>query len=159
MTGVLVSSYGVQNENQDLVIEPFQPVPLEGHEVVLFGPENIPIQDWVSRAGGRVPANMDELKSVIGCQYKWLQETAENYGVDFKVGDCGGEILCTTINKDRVINQKYLGNMDECLRLAQRMPGKIQSSQIADPSQKVGRNAPCPCGSGKKYKKCCGGRS
>ncbi|TDJ58154.1 MAG: hypothetical protein E2O41_06625 [Nitrospina sp.] len=23
-------------------------------------------------------------------------------------------------------------------------------------SAKVGRNAPCPCGSGKKYKKCCG---
>lgn len=22
--------------------------------------------------------------------------------------------------------------------------------------QKIGRNAPCPCGSGKKYKKCCG---
>jgi predicted aspartyl protease len=24
------------------------------------------------------------------------------------------------------------------------------------PKQSVGRNAPCPCGSGKKYKKCCG---
>ncbi|MBX3428208.1 MAG: SEC-C domain-containing protein [Hyphomonadaceae bacterium] len=23
-------------------------------------------------------------------------------------------------------------------------------------SQKVGRNEPCPCGSGKKWKKCCG---
>jgi hypothetical protein len=23
------------------------------------------------------------------------------------------------------------------------------------PDQKVGRNDPCPCGSGKKYKKCC----
>ena len=23
-------------------------------------------------------------------------------------------------------------------------------------SEKIGRNAPCPCGSGKKYKKCCG---
>lgn len=22
--------------------------------------------------------------------------------------------------------------------------------------EKTGRNAPCPCGSGKKYKKCCG---
>jgi uncharacterized protein len=22
---------------------------------------------------------------------------------------------------------------------------------------KIGRNEPCPCGSGKKYKKCCGG--
>jgi HEAT repeat protein len=25
------------------------------------------------------------------------------------------------------------------------------------PTAKVGRNDPCPCGSGKKYKKCCGG--
>ena len=25
-----------------------------------------------------------------------------------------------------------------------------------DKKQKIGRNAPCPCGSGKKYKKCCG---
>ena len=23
-------------------------------------------------------------------------------------------------------------------------------------TEKVGRNAPCPCGSGKKYKNCCG---
>jgi uncharacterized protein YecA (UPF0149 family) len=23
-------------------------------------------------------------------------------------------------------------------------------------SSKIGRNDPCPCGSGKKYKKCCG---
>jgi uncharacterized protein YecA (UPF0149 family) len=23
-------------------------------------------------------------------------------------------------------------------------------------SPKIGRNEPCPCGSGKKYKKCCG---
>jgi SWIM/SEC-C metal-binding protein len=27
-------------------------------------------------------------------------------------------------------------------------------SRIVD--KKVGRNEPCPCGSGKKYKKCCG---
>ncbi len=31
--------------------------------------------------------------------------------------------------------------------------GAPQPRRIA---QKVGRNAPCPCGSGKKYKKCCG---
>ena len=24
-------------------------------------------------------------------------------------------------------------------------------------SNKIGRNEPCPCGSGKKYKRCCGG--
>jgi preprotein translocase subunit SecA len=30
-------------------------------------------------------------------------------------------------------------------------PKPVRRSQ-----EKVGRNAPCPCGSGKKYKKCCG---
>jgi len=28
---------------------------------------------------------------------------------------------------------------------------------IKEQSPKIGRNAPCPCGSGRKYKKCCGG--
>jgi len=40
----------------------------------------------------------------------------------------------------------------------------VTSSQEQETSQlpvkreepKVGRNEPCPCGSGKKYKKCCG---
>ena len=32
-------------------------------------------------------------------------------------------------------------------------------SPIVNPSPKVGRNDPCPCGSGKKYKKCCGQRT
>ena len=27
---------------------------------------------------------------------------------------------------------------------------------IVRDGEKVGRNDPCPCGSGKKYKKCCG---
>jgi preprotein translocase subunit SecA len=29
----------------------------------------------------------------------------------------------------------------------------VQQRRVGD---KVGRNDPCPCGSGKKYKKCCG---
>jgi hypothetical protein len=33
---------------------------------------------------------------------------------------------------------------------------KAASVQKTAPVVKVGRNAPCPCGSGKKYKKCCG---
>ncbi|HBH87812.1 MAG TPA: preprotein translocase subunit SecA [Syntrophaceae bacterium] len=31
-----------------------------------------------------------------------------------------------------------------------------QSSTVKKDAKKVGRNDPCPCGSGKKYKKCCG---
>ena len=35
-----------------------------------------------------------------------------------------------------------------------QMPGK--GKPIVRESPKIGRNDPCPCGSGKKYKKCCG---
>ncbi|NLI69956.1 MAG: hypothetical protein GX364_03690 [Firmicutes bacterium] len=34
-----------------------------------------------------------------------------------------------------------------------REEGKPQPIKVG---KKVGRNEPCPCGSGKKYKKCCG---
>jgi preprotein translocase subunit SecA len=34
--------------------------------------------------------------------------------------------------------------------------GDMQVQQIVRSGAKVGRNDPCPCGSGKKYKKCCG---
>jgi preprotein translocase subunit SecA len=31
-----------------------------------------------------------------------------------------------------------------------------QQQPVKRAEDKVGRNAPCPCGSGLKYKKCCG---
>ncbi|MDD5604257.1 MAG: SEC-C metal-binding domain-containing protein, partial [Eubacteriales bacterium] len=34
--------------------------------------------------------------------------------------------------------------------------GDVSSKKTLVKNAKVGRNDPCPCGSGKKYKKCCG---
>ncbi len=34
--------------------------------------------------------------------------------------------------------------------------GEPDVSSRQDDAAKIGRNDPCPCGSGKKYKKCCG---
>jgi preprotein translocase subunit SecA len=35
--------------------------------------------------------------------------------------------------------------------------GDLQTvQQVVRGAAKIGRNDPCPCGSGKKYKKCCG---
>ena len=34
--------------------------------------------------------------------------------------------------------------------------GTVSKTVVKTKSQKIGRNDPCPCGSGKKYKKCCG---
>jgi tetratricopeptide (TPR) repeat protein len=35
-------------------------------------------------------------------------------------------------------------------------PESLTHATVIKPQRRVGRNAPCPCGSGKKYKKCCG---
>ncbi len=48
---------------------------------------------------------------------------------------------------------RYLGALKEAFLAA--TPGQVQT--FTRPGAKIGRNEPCPCGSGKKYKKCCGG--
>jgi len=45
-------------------------------------------------------------------------------------------------------------------RSGSRSQDKSDENDKAQPfvreGQKIGRNQPCPCGSGKKYKQCCG---
>jgi uncharacterized protein len=52
--------------------------------------------------------------------------------------------------------------VSEYARLGRRIASQVAEHGGApgEPvrSEKIGRNAPCPCGSGKKYKKCCGAR-
>ena len=38
---------------------------------------------------------------------------------------------------------------------SERRGGDSPATPIRRPAEKVGRNDPCPCGSGKKYKNCC----
>ena len=45
------------------------------------------------------------------------------------------------------------------MKLGQKKVSKAQTNTPVRNENKVGRNDPCPCGSGKKYKKCCGASS
>jgi hypothetical protein len=45
---------------------------------------------------------------------------------------------------------------EECKKLGLSPYAWVDNLQPWPPSRKVGRNEPCPCGSGNKYKKCCG---
>ncbi len=44
-------------------------------------------------------------------------------------------------------------------RVANPMDTRREPQQTVVKGKKIGRNDPCPCGSGKKYKKCCGKQS
>lgn len=51
------------------------------------------------------------------------------------------------------------GDEDYFLREAEWVPplgGFPHPGTVVRDSPKIGRNEPCPCGSGKKFKKCCG---
>lgn len=54
--------------------------------------------------------------------------------------------------------QELARRKDDMQRVRKELPALIaeQNPPGRRESKKVGRNDPCPCGSGKKYKKCCG---
>ena len=58
------------------------------------------------------------------------------------------QILLSTM-ESLIINTLFKASM------AQKEPPQKQVSAPKN-NQEIGRNDPCPCGSGKKYKKCCG---
>jgi len=82
--------------------------------------------------------------------------------------DKGNELLKSLGKRATHKERKWL-LAECCLKLPYAIHTLIQSTQqiaastydssprIPAKSTKVGRNTPCPCGSGKKFKKCCGG--
>ncbi|MEP1554572.1 SEC-C metal-binding domain-containing protein, partial [Paraglaciecola sp.] len=75
--------------------------------------------------------------------------------------------VVTILSKVQVKAQEDVEAVEEQRRQADNVPKKFEhqettSARSEEPSTdvregpKVGRNDPCPCGSGKKYKQCCG---
>jgi len=59
---------------------------------------------------------------------------------------------------ERLEEERRRRHEQEQIRMNKGAAGEGESAQqpIKREGEKIGRNAPCPCGSGKKYKKCCG---
>jgi preprotein translocase subunit SecA len=59
-----------------------------------------------------------------------------------------------TITKESLENtvNMNMGNGDGSIKESK----EIRRDPVVNTDPKVGRNDPCPCGSGKKYKNCCG---
>lgn len=88
---------------------------------------------------------------------------------ELEISDCGGDIGCDILIGMDVISlgDFAVSNFNGHTTFTFRMPSverlnfttqlahtAVRGTFIAPP--KIGRNEPCPCGSGKKYKKCCG---
>jgi len=98
---------------------------------------------------------MDQLRQGIGLRAYGQEDPVrayQNEGFDMF------EEMNHNIQEDTV---RYLYHVES--------PEKMERKRVAEPlntgnkvqqpvvkKKKIGRNDPCPCGSGKKYKKCCG---
>ncbi len=65
------------------------------------------------------------------------------------------EFVLTRLFKIRLVKREEQVAM-ESKREEDSRPGKVGKQKTIQKGKKVGRNDLCPCGSGKKYKKCCG---
>ncbi len=54
------------------------------------------------------------------------------------------------------LEEKRRRQQERDLRMSHGGEEEVKQKPVRRKTKKVGRNEPCPCGSGKKYKKCCG---
>ena len=86
--------------------------------------------------------------AMVEAQPHIYAKLAELLSEDVKEAAMTAETASTIIKPTEVVIEAFDA------ALAGRRPGEKQGTVVA--SEKVGRNEPCPCGSGKKYKKCHG---
>ena len=67
-------------------------------------------------------------------------------------GNCRSLVLCRS--EQRSQRERKGKDRDQCD--VRQQTGERPKPQPVHVEKKVGRNDPCPCGSGKKYKNCCG---
>jgi preprotein translocase subunit SecA len=107
--------------------------------------------------------NMDHLKEGIGLRGYGQKDPLREYqreGFDM-FADMVSRIKDETVS---TLLRLQLAREEDVAELAQpeEVPLSFSGGEEAQPqpaqrqAKKVGRNDPCPCGSGKKYKKCCG---
>jgi uncharacterized protein len=72
-------------------------------------------------------------------------------------GEAGLNYLCAGYKHFFIYCRPYVTKMAALWRARKPLEQMMQLVRAADvqPSSQVGRNDPCPCGSGRKYKKCC----
>lgn len=92
---------------------------------------------------------------IIVCLYTGEYEVDYNPQTDEQEIEMVYECFLEHLNKDlSLLRNRYLKMKGYGKKRIMRWRAKHDRAFIY--GRKIGRNEPCPCGSGKKYKKCCG---
>ncbi len=113
--------------------------------------------------------NMDHLKEGIGLrgygQKNPLDEyKKEGFNMFMSMIETVKEQIVSTLFRVQIVQDDEVARMEEEQRRKEQemelnrsaAGAETERKPIQRKEEKIGRNDPCPCGSGKKYKKCCG---
>ena len=119
---------------------------------------------------------MDELKDGIGLRAYGQKDPVVMYRIegfdmfDQMVNDIKKDVVKILLNINKVDNlerketvritkQGLQNTMEDLKNSTPKESKEVSHMPVVNSQPKVGRNDPCPCGSGKKYKNCCGKNS
>ena len=95
-------------------------------------PDAVPQKKKSFRMLGEQEQALTQLQTALACPGAWERYTPSGPG-----------------------NREFVDLYNELRRQLNRHDLPALHPSALEPPAKVGRNDPCPCGSGKKYKKCC----
>ena len=104
---------------------------------------------------------MDELKGIVGLNSYAQRSPIAEYRIEGanmfddmieEIRDGTARMLLTVMPSARPMQRVQLAKPTEATLAGKR----AEKAPTAKSARKAGRNDPCPCGSGKKFKNCCG---
>jgi len=105
-------------------------------------------------------SSLDQLRQGIGLRAYGQKDPKQEFK---KEAFALFEALLESIKYEttRVLMLVQVKNEKDASAIDQKNSEQVKNAQVKEeennqPAKKVGRNEPCPCGSGKKYKHCCG---
>ena len=115
-------------------------------ESLVLASRMLPFEDFITTAGAPLPVDADVLERVV-------TNVEENYKSHEDMRKlppkAWGEL------ETKIIRACLNSNGDQGITY-QDAPGTASQPALSKEPAHVGRNDPCPCGSGRKFKKCCG---
>ena len=117
---------------------------------VVIATRILPFEDFVMTSGAALPIDQQALSAIFDFAVEHCgSEDGEYINVDMQEkADLTAAIIRLCLNKHSSSHIFY-----------EDVPEDIGIEPITEPlqaAQRIGRNEPCSCGSGKKYKRCCG---
>jgi uncharacterized protein len=132
----------------------------EGFDFILYGPEGEE-EDFSVWADGYLAgvdlaeppwdeaAGSDDLDSIL---FPFLAMTGQAKDIALE----NGEAWMSEAEERRMMKEIHDGFADHVLEVRRFWFDKSVPPTVKREAAKTGRNEPCPCGSGKKHKNCCG---